>query len=1076
MALRRKLLSVVLALSLLLSMAGVASADLGQPAQAAAYARMSALNLVTGVKLNDGSVVPALDQELTRAQMVTILVRAFGREQDAQLLTGVTLYPDVPASHWASGYITVAQKLAEEKQIAIGRPGGLFDPDAKVTIAEVLAFNMKFLGVQPDRSQSWPRDYIQGAVSAGLIPQADGDLLKLIGGNNATRGMAFALADGIFYNYKGLPGGKSVYTAYVDTQAPTITLTGDLPESTEDELVTIEGTVDADVVALYLENQKVNLSASGTFSVDAELDFGTNVLRLRAEDLAGNTASASVTIERKAPVPVPVGPFVREVTADKTTVAAFEKVQLTAIDENGEPITEGVTWTVDNENAIVTGNGVFQSPVPGRYIVTATVGPSSSFIPINVYGTPAKLRIEATDTVANGVSKKPVTVTALDSNGTPVLNFGANEEKVTLTGPGITVYDEDGNEATEVTAKNGAATFLITVPASLAGESFTLTATYGEGDDAITETAEFDALFPAPAGLKAEGPAFIAANTGTTTPEGAIRVWVVDQDGAPVADSYEVTAQITGPATLVNESDIYNGEDSPAGFRISNFNHVGVQGKIVLLFTVDGVGSTSLTINQLIAGSPSKLEVKPEKSTVKATDPIVFTVTVQDSNGVPVTLNSETELEITLPDSVADKFELPDGLPVISAGEGSTTFEIKATKAFLGDLDVKVQNTGGNLVGRTTVTVVPGSIETVAFDREQAIVPLIAPTATFYGFLADELGNPVVVQNHTLEVYVQEVSSTDATTGNNTTRVTINGKTTSDTKPLVVKTNADGKVELKVVATPQSNKVYMLKLTDEENNESAYTYLLLVNTVPGELKVSTYKYVTATDTYRETTSLNAGEKFWVKVTVTDNYGGPVNGIADDLKLISDDVFSANGVTLTDSSTFTFEDNTWWEIQYPELAEAMDLADGDYVLELYAGKSGQQAVKVAYDLTLDAVTGSKTVTVRATTVAGVKANGGKEVKVKVNSVTGPYTLELVDHFGNPATSTLTQEITWEVEDEDGNPANDKVGFRLSQSGGNVSKVTTKSKTNVYLDVNTEGTYTVTFSTGEFTGTWTVIVEK
>lgn len=1069
MTLRKKFLSMVLAVSLLFSLVGVASADLGPQAQATAYARMAALKLAAGVLQADGTVSPALDQDLTRAQMVTIIVRAFGKEQEAMLLKGVTLFPDVPADHWASGYITVAKKLADEKNIVIGRPGGTFDPEAKVTGAEVVAFIMKFLGVAPDTTKSWPMDYIQGARSAGMISQDDADLLALIGSNSANRGLAFALADGIFYGYKGLPGNQSVYTTYVDTTGPVITVTSVLPETTEEETVTISGTVDADTNALFLEDQQVLVSATGSFSVDANLSFGTNILRLRAQDLAGNTTTETVSVERLSPTPIATGPLVAEVQAEKMTVGTFERVQLTAIDTEGEPIPEGVTWSTDDENALVTGSGVFQSPVPGRYVVRATVGSSTSFVTISVYGAPAGLKIEATDTVANGISKKPVTVTAVDANGVAVENFGGNGEKVSLSGTGVTIFDADGVETSEVTASNGSANFLITVESYLAGEYFTLTAIYDDGQEEIEETAEFEALVPTAAGLKAEGPTFLAANTGMATPEGAIKVWVVDQDGAPVFDSFDVEADITGPADLIDESAVYLDEESPATFRISNYNHVGLQGKIALRFTVDGVGSTTLTITQLIAGSPTKFEVKPEKSTVKSTEIITFTVTAQDSNGVPVSLNSSTDLTITLPDKVADKFILPEFDPEIEAGESSTTFEIEAEAAFLGDLEVKVQNSNASMVGRGTVTIVADAVDTVAFDRSVAYVPLAAPSATFYGFLSDRLENPVVVANRELEVYVQDVGSVSAITGDDTNRVTINGRTTSSDKPLVVETNAEGKVELKVVAAPQSDKIYMIRLHDDETGETNYAYMLLVNTVPSELKVTTYKLVNSgdEDRYFSTTRVEAGEKFWVKVSVLDNYGGPVMDIEDDLKIVSDEIFS-NGTTLVDGESFDFRDYEYWENADAELAEALDLVDGDYVAEVYAGKSGTQQIKVAYDLTLDAVTGTRNITVTPGEVEGVQANGGKEITVKEGSVTGPYVIELVDRFGNPASSGTTQVITWEVD-------GGSIGFRRSASGGNVSELETRNKATVYLDVNEEGTYEITFYVDSYTGTLTVHVE-
>lgn len=56
--------------------------------QQAGYARMSELTLVTGDVVPDGSASPDLGGTLTRAQLVTIIVRAFGQETNVKVLSG----------------------------------------------------------------------------------------------------------------------------------------------------------------------------------------------------------------------------------------------------------------------------------------------------------------------------------------------------------------------------------------------------------------------------------------------------------------------------------------------------------------------------------------------------------------------------------------------------------------------------------------------------------------------------------------------------------------------------------------------------------------------------------------------------------------------------------------------------------------------------------------------------------------------------------------------------------------------------------------------------------------------------
>jgi hypothetical protein len=157
-------------------------------------------------------------------------------------------------------------------------------------------------------------------------------------------------------------------------------------------------------------------------------------------------------------------------------------------------------------------------------------------------------------------------------------------------------------------------------------------------------------------------------------------------------------------------------------------------------------------------------------------------------------------------------------------------------------------------------------------------------------------------------------------------------------------------------------------------------------------------------------------------------------------------------------------------------EALDLEEGDYVAELYGGKSGVQKISVRYNLTVDAVVGSANIDVKPGAFEKIVVNDGKEVKIKVNTVSGPYKLALADKFGNQTTATTRQHISWSVKDSDGDLAGSNVGVRLSSGGANVSEISTMSVQNIYLDVNKVGVYTMEFTTEGYSGTLEVEVVK
>jgi hypothetical protein len=1071
----RKLLAPLLACALLFGMLGTAQALPTNTMQATAFSRLSALKIANGIARGDGTVDPALGESITRAQMMAIIVRAFGAEELAIALKGASPFPDVPGSEWYSGYIAVAKNLAEKQNVSLGRPNGRFDPSATVTSAEVLAFIMKFLGVQRDATKAWPQDYIQGALNAGLITEADKNALLDFPDMAATRGIAFTLADTIFYNYKGLPGNKSIYTTYVDSVAPTITLST-LPEKTDNEVVTVSGQVDRDTVSVTVDGQPANLSPDGQFSANVRLAYGTNALKVEAVDVAGNKSQAGVEIVRNSPVQVPTGPAIAEVKADKTLVGIVERVTLTAYDEQGVEIKEGVTFIAEDPNAVITNKNIFQATQPGRYVIKAESGGSFATTTVEVYGQPKKLKIEAPSIVANGMAKKAVKVTAVDELGTPVLTFGKDGETIHLEGTGVTTYDENGVETAEVAAVDGTATFLVTLSPALAGETVTLYATH-EGTVDLSGEAEITGAIAQASGLKVEGIKFLAANKSVTTKD-AIKVYVVDQDGTPVQDAYNVSASITGPAALLQEEATYVGPDSPAIFDLNNWSTVGITGTIKITFSVDGVGSVVHVVEHKVAGTPAKLVVTPAKAANPATEEFEVTVEVQDRNGIPVPISdsSPSDVTLSLPNEAKDKFEFVGGdTHEIAAGETSVTFKLHAYARFTGAL--KLTASGPNsLTGSGTVNIVPGPVYSRGFDKEKAVISVAVPTATFVGFVSDRLGNPVPARDVTLKVYALETTGSATTSGDETKNVKINGKTTTRNSPVTLKTDAEGKVEINVTVTPYADTYYVLVLTDANGNDPQYAHMSVTTSVPGKLEVTAYKRLQIGDgAYRSTTNVKAGEPFLVKVRVTDTWGGPVRDIEDDLRLISPDVFSLDGITLAASSTVRFKPAS--DYRNDQIYTDLGLEPGDYVAELYGGKAGIQKVTVQYNLTVDAVVASASLDVKPGAFEKIVINDGKSVKMKVNSVTAsPIKLALADRFGNPTTTTTRQSVTWSVKDENGDLSGFNVGVRLNQGGINVSEFLTQSVQNFYLEANKVGVYTMTFYAGDAHGDLTVEVEK
>ncbi len=118
------------------------------------------------------------DQPLTRAELATLLVKAKGFEPK---IPEANLFSDVPTSHWAAPYISVA---LDHKYIS-GYPNGTFMPWKEVTRAEAVVVLSKFAGLSEPVSLSenpfpdvfkrhWAARWIAVAKGYGLLEYLSG--------------------------------------------------------------------------------------------------------------------------------------------------------------------------------------------------------------------------------------------------------------------------------------------------------------------------------------------------------------------------------------------------------------------------------------------------------------------------------------------------------------------------------------------------------------------------------------------------------------------------------------------------------------------------------------------------------------------------------------------------------------------------------------------------------------------------------------------------------------------------------------------------------------------------------------
>lgn len=189
----KKVTALVIVLAMALS--SVAFANFSDVTEDASYNEavqvMSSLGLLVGYE--DGTFGP--DKTITRAEFAAVVVRALGMEDAAKGASVNTIFTDVPATHWASGYV----QIANQQGIILGYGDGTFGPDDEVLYEQAvkmiecaLGYDVKFKKV-PD---AYPTSYLAQANADGVTVGASGKI-----GDKASR----AIVARLVYNALDVP-------------------------------------------------------------------------------------------------------------------------------------------------------------------------------------------------------------------------------------------------------------------------------------------------------------------------------------------------------------------------------------------------------------------------------------------------------------------------------------------------------------------------------------------------------------------------------------------------------------------------------------------------------------------------------------------------------------------------------------------------------------------------------------------------------------------------------------------------------------------------------------------------------
>lgn len=106
------------------------------------------------------------DNTITRAEFATVIVRLLGEEERAKMIT-TSSFTDVPATHWACGYVTVAVELG----LVSGYGDGKFGPSDTLTYEQAITVLVRTWGFEDEAvvAGGWPDGYIAIAEDLQIL-------------------------------------------------------------------------------------------------------------------------------------------------------------------------------------------------------------------------------------------------------------------------------------------------------------------------------------------------------------------------------------------------------------------------------------------------------------------------------------------------------------------------------------------------------------------------------------------------------------------------------------------------------------------------------------------------------------------------------------------------------------------------------------------------------------------------------------------------------------------------------------------------------------------------------------------
>lgn len=361
-----KLLALLMALLMVAGFPGwaslgtsVASAAADSPASfndVAGTRYEQAVSLLAGLRILTGYETGRFEPSrgISRAEMTAVLTRALNMDGIARKITVPSGFDDVPATHWANGYVS----FAASRGLVLGVAPGRFAPNDQVTYAQAITMLVRLLG-RDESAQAlpWPAGYVMEASNLGIINGISAE-----NSAPATRGdIALMAANALTGSYA--VGGKTLAEAAFGIKA--LAVSPKTSNVTSGTPVHLEATVTTD--------------AGKTFTILPQWDVTEG---RAAIDSAGNvTLNGDWSVKVKASVGVfqataTINPIsALKISPSNVATPPGNKIQLSAI-ASGPAVADlpvEAVWSLTSGVGTITSDGLFTAGV-GDATVKAKYG------------------------------------------------------------------------------------------------------------------------------------------------------------------------------------------------------------------------------------------------------------------------------------------------------------------------------------------------------------------------------------------------------------------------------------------------------------------------------------------------------------------------------------------------------------------------------------------------------------------------------------------------------------------------------------------------------------------------------